>query len=67
MDASGVQLLNKYLQSVKLLGKGKFQQLNIINTWELNNPPPDNKIFGSVIDADTNKVISGITTQLISK
>ena len=67
MDAIGVQLLNKYLQSVKLLGKGKFQQLNIINTWELNDPPPDDKIFGSVIDADTNKVISGVTTQLIPK
>lgn len=67
MDANGVQLLNKYLQSVKLLGKGKFQQLNIINSWELNDPPSNNKIFSSTIDADTNNTVNGVTAQLIYK
>jgi hypothetical protein len=64
-DLPGVKLLNKYLQDVNLIGKGKFQQFNVLNAWELSDPPVEEKIFGTIISSDTNTVINGINIQTI--
>ena len=60
-DVSGVQQLNKYLQSVGLIGKGKLQQLAIINLWEFPPPPIKTPTTGTVINSETNQGIQGVT------
>lgn len=60
-DVSGVQQLNKYLQSIKLIGKGKFQQFVIVNLWEFPEPPVKTTTSGTVINSETNEPIKEIT------
>jgi hypothetical protein len=60
-DVNGVQQLNKYLQSIGLIGKGKLQQLAIINLWEFPEPPVKTNTSGTVINSETNQLIKGIT------
>ena len=62
LDLNGVQLLNKYLsQSIKLIGKGKFQQFVIVNLWEFPEPPVKTTTSGTVINSETNEPIKEIT------
>ncbi len=56
-DVDGVKKLNKYLQSVGLVGPGKLQQFAIINLWELPPPPQAVSPPITVIDNTTNQPI----------
>jgi hypothetical protein len=60
-DVNGVQQLNKYLQSIGLIGKGKSQQFVIINLWDFPEPPVKTNTSGTVINSETNQLIKGIT------
>jgi hypothetical protein len=66
-DLPGVKALNKYLQESQIIGKGKTQQFPVINAWELSDPPPSTKLFGTVVASDTNKAINGVFIQNMPK
>lgn len=62
-DETTVSKLNKYLQSVNLVGPGILQTFVIINLWEFPVPPPTEKTTGTVINSETNEPIKGITIE----
>ena len=67
LDVNGVQQLNKFLtQSVGLIGKGKYQQLAIINLWEFPEPPVKTNTSGTVINSETNQLVKGVTIKEIT-
>jgi len=65
-DGKAVADLNKYLQSVKLVGPGILQTFAIINLWDFPVPPPVTKTVGTVINSETNEPIKGITIENVT-
>jgi len=55
--------LNKYLQSVKLIGSGKTQQFAIINLWELPEPPTITNAPAVIINSETNQPVQGVKVE----
>lgn len=63
---SNVQNLNKYLVDQGIVGKGKLQQLVVINLWEFPTPPPITTSTGIVVSLDTNQPITDIVIESIT-
>ena len=55
--------LNKYLQSIKLVGPGKTQQFAIINLWELPEPPTVTNAPAVIINSETNQPVQGVKVE----
>jgi hypothetical protein len=62
-DVVAVQQLNKYLQSIKLIGPGKSQQFAIINLFELPEPPTITNTSVIMINSETNQPIQGVKVE----
>jgi hypothetical protein len=60
---TAVQNLNKYLQSIKLIGPGKLQQFAIINLFELPEPPTIINTSVIMINSETNQPIQGVKVE----
>jgi len=52
--------LNKYLQSIQLIGSGKTQQFAIVNLWEFPEPPTKTNASAVIINSETNQPIQGV-------
>ena len=65
-DVTAVQGLNKYLQSIGLIGKGKTQQFVVVNLWEFPFPPPVTNTVVTVVNSETNQPIQEAQTQTIT-
>jgi hypothetical protein len=63
---ANVQNLNKYLVDQGIIGKGKLQQLVIINLWEFPTPPPITTSTGIVVSLDTNQPITDLVIENIT-
>jgi hypothetical protein len=61
---TAVQNLNKYLQSIKLIGPGKLQQFAIINLFELPEPPTVINAPAVIINSETNQPIQGVKVEI---
>jgi len=59
-----VQDLNRYLITQNIVGKGKLQQLVIINLWEFPSPPPIVESTGVIVSQSTNEPIKGATIKI---
>lgn len=64
-DVAAVQGLNKYLQSIGLIGRGKFQQFAIINLWELPEPSTIIDSTGIIINGENNQPINAFQFELL--
>jgi hypothetical protein len=62
---TATQNLNKYLQSIKLVGTGKRQQFAIINLWEFPEPPTIIKTPALVINSETNVSLPTVKLELL--
>ena len=56
------QALNKYLQEQGIVGKGKLNNLVIINLWEVPKDIPN--LLGEIIDAETGRPIPGTEVKI---
>ncbi len=65
-EEKAVIALNKYLQSVKLVGPGILQTFVIINLWEFPVPPRVTTTVGTVINSETNQPIEGVQVNIIT-
>lgn len=61
-NAKEIQALNKYLQEQGVIGKGKLNNLVIINLWEVPKDIPN--LAGEIIDAETGRPIPGTELKL---
>ena len=61
-NAREIQALNKYLQEQGVVGKGKLNNLVIINLWEVPKDIPN--LAGEIIDAETGRPIPGTEVKL---
>jgi hypothetical protein len=65
-DLPAVQGLNKYLQSIKLIGKGKLQQFVIVDLWGFPPPEPIITPTAVIINSETNQPIQEVQTQIVN-
>jgi len=63
---TAVQNLNKYLQSIKLIGPGKLQQFAIINLFEFPEPPTVTNAPAVIINSETNQPIQGVKVEKVN-
>tara|TARA_R110001606_G_scaffold397970_2_gene575900 strand:- start:1012 stop:1977 length:966 start_codon:yes stop_codon:yes gene_type:complete len=61
-NAKEIQALHKYLLDNNIIGSGKFDQLVIINLWEVPKDIPE--AFGEIIDGETGLPIPGTKLKL---
>tara|TARA_R110002012_G_scaffold41725_3_gene114023 strand:+ start:303 stop:1328 length:1026 start_codon:yes stop_codon:yes gene_type:complete len=61
-NAREIQALNKYLQEQGIVGKGKLNNLVIINLWEVPKDIPN--LLGEIIDAETGRPIPGTEVKI---
>jgi len=61
-NAREIQALNKYLQEQGIVGKGKLNNLVIINLWEVPKDIPN--LLGEIIDAETGRPVPGTEVKI---
>ena len=59
-DVDAVHKLNKYLRSIGLIGKGKLQQLAIVNLWAFPIPPPTSNATVTVVNTSNQSVPASV-------
>jgi hypothetical protein len=64
-NAKEIQSLHKYLLDNNIIGSGKFDQLVIINLWEVPKDIPN--VYGEIIDGETGQPIPGTELRLEHK
>lgn len=64
LSAKDVQDLNKYFVNQNIVGKGKLQQLAILNLWEFPTPPSVVESLGIIINQATNEPIKGAIVKI---
>jgi len=63
-NAQDVIDLHRYFINQNIVGKGKLQQLVVLNLWEFPTPPPIVESTGTIINQSTNEPIKGATVKI---